>query len=116
MTVIRGLPLGEVAFSDWIRVLWKETRVSTLCALVLAAVNFLRLLLMTGVGSAVALTVSLTLAATVVLADLVGGLLPILAKRLGFDPAVMASPLITTVVDALSLLVYFQLASCLLGI
>ena len=116
VTVIRGLSLGEVAFSDWLRVLWKETRVSTLCALVLAAVNFLRLLLMTGVGSAVALTVSLTLAATVVLADLVGGLLPILAKRLGFDPAVMASPLITTVADALSLIVYFRLASWLLGI
>ena len=116
VTVIRGLSLGEVAFSDWLRVLWKETRVSTLCALVLAAVNFLRLLLMTGIGSAVALTVSLTLAATVVLADLVGGLLPILAKRLGFDPAVMASPLITTVVDALSLIVYFRLASWLLGI
>ena len=115
VTVIRGLSLGEVAFSDWLRVLWKETRVSTLCALALAAVNFLRLLLMTGVGSAVALTVSLTLAATVVLADLVGGLLPILAKRLGVDPAVMASSLITTVVDALSL-VYFRLASWLLGI
>ncbi len=116
VTVIRGLSLGEVAFSDWLRVLWKETRVSTLCAIVLAVVNFLRLLVMTGVGSAVALTVSLTLTVTVVLSDLVGGLLPILAKRLGFDPAVMASPLITTVVDALSLLVYFQLASWLLGV
>ena len=116
VTVIRSLSLGEVVFADWLRVLWKEIRVSTLCALVLAAVNFLRLLIMTGVGTAVALTVSLTLAVTVVLADLVGGLLPILAKRLGFDPAVMASPLITTVVDALSLLVYFQLAAALLGI
>ena len=87
-----------------------------LTACVLAAVNFLRLLVMSSVGTAVAATVSLTLAVTVILADLVGGLLPILAKRLGFDPAVMASPLITTVVDALSLLVYFRLASWLLGI
>lgn len=116
VTVIRGLSLGEVGFSDWLRVIWKETRISTLCALALAAVNFLRLLAMSSVGTAVAATVSLTLAATVILADLVGGILPILAKRLGFDPAVMASPLITTVVDAMSLLVYFQLASWLLGI
>ena len=116
VTVIRGLSLGQVRFADWLRVLWKELRVSGLCALVLAAVNFLRLLVMSSVGTAVAATVSLTLAVTVILADLVGGLLPILAKRLGFDPAVMASPLITTVVDALSLLVYFRMASWLLGI
>ena len=116
VTVIRGLSLGQVRFADWLRVLWKELRVSGLCALALAAVNFLRLLVMSSVGTAVAATVSLTLAVTVILADLVGGLLPILAKRLGFDPAVMASPLITTVVDALSLLVYFQMASWLLGI
>ena len=116
VTVIRGLSLGQVRFADWLRVLWKELRVSGLCALALAAVNFLRLLVMSSVGTAVAATVSLTLAVTVILADLVGGLLPILAKRLGFGPAVMASPLITTVVDALSLLVYFQMASWLLGI
>ena len=73
-------------------------------------------MVMTSVGFGVAATVSLTLVATVVLSDLVGSLLPILAKRLGTDPAVMASPLITTVVDAMSLLIYFQLSSWLLGL
>ena len=116
VTVIRGLSLGEVRFSDWMRVFWKEVQVGALCALVLAAVNFLRLMVMSQVGIAVAATVSLSLVVTVILADLVGGLLPILAKRLGVDPAVMASPLITTVVDALSLLVYFQSAVWLLKI
>ena len=79
-----------------------------------AAVNFLRLLVFSGVSQGVAATVSLTLAVTVVLADLIGCSLPILARRLGFDPAVMASPFITTIVDALSLLVYFLFAKTLL--
>ena len=105
VTVIRGLSLGQVGFSDWLRVLWKEMRISALCAAALAAVNFLRLLVM-----------SHTLAVTVVTSDLIGSALPIIAKRLGFDPAVMASPLITTVVDATSLLTYFWLASWLLGL
>ena len=116
VTVIRGLSLGQVRFADWLRVLWKELRVSGLCALALAAVNFLRLLVMSSVGVAVAGTVSLTLAVTVMLADLIGAALPIAAKRLGFDPAVMASPFITTLVDAVSLLTYFRLASWLLGL
>ena len=114
--VIRGLSLGQVGFGDWMRVLWKELQVSGLCAAALAVVNFVRLMVMTSVGFGVAATVSLTLVATVVLSDLVGSLLPILAKRLGTDPAVMASPLITTVVDAMSLLIYFQLSSWLLGL
>ncbi len=112
--VIRGLSLGQIRFSDWMRVLWKELRVSTLCAAALAAVNLARLLMMSSVGVAVAGTVSLTLIVTVVLSDLVGGILPIVAKKLGADPAVMASPIITTVVDAMSLLIYFQLCSWLL--
>lgn len=116
VTVIRGLSLGQVAFSDWFRVLWKEFRVSSLCAVTLAAVNFLRLLFLSRVGLGVAMTVSLTLTLTVVAADLIGCLLPILAKRLGFDPAVMASPFITTLVDAVSLLTYFRLAVLLLGV
>ena len=78
--------------------------------------NYLRLLVFSGVGQGVAVTVSLTLAVTVVLADLIGCSLPILARRLGFDPAVMASPFITTLVDAVSLLTYFRLASWLLGL
>ena len=114
--VIRGLSLGQVGFGDWMRVLWKELQVSGLCAATLAVVNFVRLMVMTSVGFGVAATVSLTLVATVVLSDLVGSLLPILSKRLGTDPAVMASPLITTVVDAMSLLIYFQLSSWLLGL
>ena len=116
VTVIRGLSLGQVGFSDWLRVLWKETRISALCAAALAAVNFLRLLVMSHVGMGIALTVSLTLAVTVITSDLIGSALPIIAKRLGFDPAVMASPLIPTVVDATSLLTYFWLASWLLGL
>lgn len=116
VTVIRGLSLGQVGFSDWLRVLWKETRISALCAAALAAVNFLRLLVMSHVGMGIALTVSLTLAVTVITSDLIGSALPIIAKRLGFDPAVMASPLITTVVDATSLLTYFWMASWLLGL
>lgn len=114
--VIRGLSLGQIRFSDWGRVMWRETRISALCAAALAAVNFLRLILLSAVSFSVAATVSLTLIATVVLSDLVGGLLPLGAKRLGFDPAVMASPLITTIVDALSLLIYFQMASWLLAL
>ena len=114
--VIRGLSLGQVGFGDWMRVLSKELQVSGLCAAALAVVNFVRLMVMTSVGFGVAATVSLTLVDTVVLSDLVGSLLPILAKRLGTDPAVMASPLITTVVDAMSLLIYFQLSSWLLGL
>lgn len=116
VTVIRGLSLGQIRFADWPRVAWKELRVGTLCALALAAVNFLRLYLLSRVGAAVAATVSLTLVMTVIIAKLIGCSLPILAKRLGFDPAVMASPFITTLVDAVSLLTYFQLASWLLGV
>ena len=116
VTVIRGLSLGQVQFSDWLRVVWKEIQVSALCAGALACVNFMRLLVMSRVGMGIAATVSVTLVLTVITSDLIGCALPIAAKRLGFDPAVMASPLITTVVDATSLLTYFWLASWMLGI
>lgn len=116
VTVIRGLSLGQIRFGDWPRVLWKELRVGTLCAAALAAVNLLRLTLLSTVSPGVAVTVSLTLALTVAAAKLIGCCLPILAKRLGFDPAVMASPFITTLVDAVSLLTYFGIASLLLGV
>ena len=116
VTVIRGLSLGQVQFSDWLRVVWKEIQVSALCAGALACVNFMRLLVMSRVGMGIAATVSMTLVLTVITSDLIGCALPIAAKRLGFDPAVMASPLITTVVDATSLLTYFWLASWMLGI
>ncbi len=114
VTVIRGLSLGEIEYRDVPRVLWKEIRVAVLCGVSLAAANFVKLMLFDGVGVAVALTVCLTLIASVMMAMLVGCLLPIGAKKIGFDPAVMASPFITTIVDALSLLVYFRFATMIL--
>lgn len=116
VTVIRGLSLGEIQYRDVLKVVWKEVRVAVLCGLSLAAANFAKLMLFDRVGVSVALTVCLTLVAAVMMAMLVGCLLPIGAKKLGFDPAVMASPFITTIVDALSLLVYFRFASIILGI
>ncbi len=123
VTVIRGLSLGEITYRNVLSVAFKELLVSLLCGISLAAVNFGKMLLIDrllfgnpAVTPMVALTVSLTLAVTVVLAKLIGSLLPIVAGRLGFDPAVMASPFITTIVDALSLLVYFLLAGAVLGI
>ena len=121
--VIRGLSLGEIELSDALKVLWKEFRVSVLCGLALAVAGFVKVLFIDGMlfGNAeitipVAATVGLTLAFVSIVAKLVGGLLPMGAKKLGFDPAVMASPFITTIVDALSLLLYFQIASLLLGL
>lgn len=123
VTVIRGLSLGEIGYRNVLSVLFKELRVAILCGVSLAVVNFGKLLLIDGllfgnpaVTPLVSLTVSLTLGVTVVAAKLIGALLPILAGRLGLDPAVMASPFITTIVDAVSLLVYFLLAGALLGI
>ena len=119
--VIRALSLGEVEFSDLARVIWKEMRVGVLCGITLAAANFLKMLifdhLIAGnpdVTFTVALVVSLTLIFVVFTAKFVGSMLPLLAKKLGFDPAVMASPFISTIVDALSLLIYFRLANLLL--
>ena len=116
VTVIRGLSLGEITYRDVPRVVWKQIRVSILCGGTLAAANFAKLMLFDRVGLMVAFTVCLTLVAAVLMAMVVGCLLPIGAKRIGFDPAVMASPFITTIVDALSLLVYFRFAAMLLGI
>lgn len=116
VTIIRGLSLGEVDFSDIFKVIWKELRVALLCGLTLAAVNFGKLMLFDKVGLMVSLTVSLTLVVTVGIAKFVGCSLPLLVKKLGFDPAVMASPMITTVVDAIALIVYFCLATSFLGI
>ncbi|MCH5183633.1 MAG: magnesium transporter [Oscillospiraceae bacterium] len=114
VTVIRGLSLGELRTSDVLRVVWKELRVALLCGISLAAVGFLKALFIDQADPLTAAVVSITLALTVFVAKLVGSCLPLLAKRLGFDPAVMASPFITTIVDALSLLVYFAVASALL--
>ena len=114
VTVIRGLSLGEIEYRDVPLVVWKEVRVAVLCGVSLAAANFLKLLFLDRVGLMVSLVVCLTLIMAVLMAMLIGCLLPIGAKRLGFDPAVMASPFITTIVDAVSLLVYFAVASSLL--
>lgn len=123
VTVIRGLSLGEIGFSDIFRVIWKELRVAAVCGLTLAAANFAKLMLVDrmlfhnpAVTTPVAAVICCTLVCTVVCAKLVGCTLPLLAKRVGFDPAVMASPFITTIVDAISLLIYFRFASALLGI
>ena len=116
VTVIRALSLGEIEFRDLPRVLWKELRTAVLCALTLFLAVLAKALLLDGQGIRVALVVSLTVFFTVCIAKLVGCTLPMLAKRLGFDPAVMASPFITTVVDALSLLVYFVVAARVLGL
>lgn len=116
VTVIRGLSLGEIEYRDVPRIVWKEVRVAFLCGLTLAAANFLKLMIFDRVGVFVALTVCLTLVASVLIAMVVGCLLPVGAKKIGFDPAVMASPFITTIVDALSLMVYFKFAAMILGI
>jgi len=116
VTVIRGLSLEEIAFKDFFKVCWKEIRVAFLCGVTLAACNFLKLLLFDKVGVMIALVVCLTLVVAIFVAKLVGCSLPMVAKRLGFDPAVMASPFITTIVDALSLIVYFAVATNVLGL
>ncbi len=114
VTVIRGLSLGEIELRDVFRILWKEIRVSLLCGVSLAAVNFGKMLLIDNVTAMTALVVSITVCAVVIISKLVGGVLPLLVKKIGFDPAVMASPFITTIVDAVSLLVYFSIASAIL--
>ena len=123
VTVIRSLSLDELKFEDIFRVMWKEFRTAILCGVTLAVVCFAKVLLVdrmlmgnASVSVLVAGVVSLTLGVTVILAKFVGCTLPLLAKRLGFDPAVMASPFITTIVDALSLLVYFMFAKSILGL
>lgn len=114
--IIRGLSLDEIAFKDWGRVVWKEMRTAALCGLTLAACNFVKLLAFDRVGVSVAGVVCFTLLMAVIVAKIVGSTLPILAKKIGMDPAVMASPFITTIVDAISLLIYFRVATVVLGI
>ena len=114
--VIRGMAVGEIAPRDVLRVLWKELRVSLLVGAALGAVNFVRLMVMAPGNPAMALAVALALVVTVVLAKTAGGLLPMAAKALHADPAIMAAPLITTIVDAVSLIVYFRIACALLAL
>jgi len=118
VSVIRALSLGEIHFKSIFLVLWKEFRVSILCGITLAAANFVKLLLfdLNGQENAfvIALVISLTLVGTIIMAKLVGSSLPLLASKVGFDPAVMANPLISTVCDSLSLLIYFGVAKLVL--
>ena len=122
VTMTRSLALGDIAFRDTLRVIWKEIRVAVLCGVVLAVANFLKILLIDRLlmGSPVTLleaaVVCITLVITVLCAKLVGCTLPLLAQKIGFDPAVMAGPFITTIVDAISLLVYFRVATGVLSL
>lgn len=113
--IIRGMAVGEIELRDFLKVLWKELRVSLIVGILLSGVNFLRLITIICPGNLpVSLTVALALLVTVILAKSIGAMLPMAAKRLHMDPALMASPLITTIVDAVSLIVYFSLAQRLL--
>ena len=114
--IIRGLALGEITTKDFFKVIFKEFRVSIVVATVLAVVNFLRLYIFTSADIMISFTVCISLFFTVVLAKVVGGILPIISKKLNLDPAIMASPLITTIVDAFALIVYFGFAKIFLGI
>ena len=123
VTIIRGLAVEEIRMSDIISIVFKELRVSLLCSVSLAVVNFVKMMLVDNllfknpnITIQVAITVSLTLVLVVIVAKIVGCTLPIIAKRIGFDPAVMASPFITTIIDAVSLLIYFNIASSILGL
>ena len=126
VTVIRALSLGELEFRDILRVIWKEFRVSFFCAAALAAASFLKILLvdmlllknnalnLDAEGLVISAVVCLALAVTVIVAKVIGAILPMLAKKMGFDPAVMANPFLTTIVDAVSLLVYFFFAKAMI--
>ncbi len=124
VSVIRALSLGDIQMKDFMRVLWKEFRVALLCGLTLAVVNFVKMMIFNDVSRSVygvsmsliiSAVVCVTIALAVVIAKVIGSMLPILAKRIGFDPAVMASPLITTIVDVVSLLVYFLISTTVLS-
>lgn len=116
VTIIRGLSLAEIEWQDIFKVIWKEIRVAFICGITLAVAGFAKIMIFDHVTVLVALVVCLTLVVTVCFAKIVGCSLPMIAQKIGFDPAVMASPFITTIVDALSLLIYFQFATRILGI
>lgn len=113
-TIIRGMAVGDIQPHDLPRILWRESRVALLCGGTLAVCNFAKMLLFDRIAAPVALVVCLTLICTLLLSQIIGGILPVAAERLHVDPAVMASPLITTIVDTTTLLVYFNIAKALL--
>ena len=125
VTIIRALSLGDIEFKDILRVIWKELRVAVVCGAVLCVINMLKLYLVdylllksfdSGNELAEMLTVCITLFFTVIVAKFVGSVLPIVAKKIGLDPAVMASPLVTTILDAVSLFIYFAIAGALIAL
>ena len=113
-TIIRGMAVGDIRPHDLPRILWRESRVALLCGGTLAVCNFAKMLLFDRIAAPVALVVCLTLICTILLSQIIGGILPVAAEKLHVDPAVMASPLITTIVDTTTLLVYFNIAKALL--
>lgn len=116
VTVIRALSLEEIEFKDLLRVIWKEARISLFCGITLAFCNFLKLIYIDHIAFNVSMVISLTLVLTIFLAKAIGSVLPLVAEKFKLDPAVMASPLITTIVDAGSLMIYFKIACVLLNI
>jgi magnesium transporter len=114
VSIIRGLSLDEIEFKDLFKTVWKEIRVAAMCGATLALTNFAKLLLFDKIGLSIALIVCATLFIVVIIAKCVGCILPMLSEKIGLDPAVMASPMITTIVDAISLLTYFTIATHLL--
>lgn len=116
VSIIRALSLNQIELKDIFKVMFKEFRISILCAIVLAICNFIKMLIFDRVSMLIAASVCITLFVTVIIAKLIGCVLPIIAKKVGFDPAVMASPFITTIVDACSLLIYFQIATRIIGL
>ncbi len=115
-TIIRGLSLGEIEFKDTIKVILKELAIALVCGLALAVVNFAKLMVFDKVSWQVALIVSITMICAVVFAKVVGSFLPVIAKKIGFDPAVMSSPFISTIVDTVTLLIYFVIATSVLNL
>lgn len=114
--VIRGIALEEIEFSDIFKVIWKELRVSILVGFILSAVNFIRIYYFTNSGLETSLVVAISMFLTVIMAKVVGGVLPLVAKSLKIDPAIMASPLITTIVDTAALIIFFKLSVIFLHI
>ncbi|HHY90590.1 MAG TPA: magnesium transporter, partial [Clostridiales bacterium] len=114
--VIRGMALGEIQLKDILKVIWKELRVSIIVGAILSSINFVRIVYFEKFDIKIGLVVCITLFFVVILAKIIGGTLPIIAKLFRVDPAIMASPLISTFIDAISLFVYFSLASLILGI
>lgn len=114
--IIRGLATGDIEISDYVKVVFKEFRVALMVGVILGIVSFIKCMVIDHVQVKIGLLVSFTLMCTIMMSKLIGGTLPILAKKLNLDPAIMAGPLITTIVDALSLMIYFEVAHMALGI